>query len=305
MTSTTRTLKVALVGQESADNLRLANILRKIYGPENTFRYLELPHLTDFVDRHSDDPIVVCFDLFSFDLTEATNAIGHIRSSYPAVVFNLYVDGEEYEIRHRKFPGEWSNRLDHYYRTYKQPEDVEFEPVVRTALRRVEHEAYYNLDHEPITITPSISKGIRAPDRTAAEAAQSRETIFVSYSRGDWEGFVSDLVKRLTDKGFRIWIDQDLIVGGDEWMDTIGEALDICKVLVLVMSPEALESRYVKMEYRYFVNHDKRIVPILYREVDRIPFELCTTQYVDFKGSAKDAAYSSVLKSLGPITTTA
>lgn len=305
MTSTTRTLKVAVVGEESADNLRLADILRKIYGPENTFRYLELPHLTDFVGKHSGDPIVVCFDLFSFDLTEATNVIGHIRISYPAVVFNLYVNGEEYGDRQKELPGEWSKRLDHYYRTYKQPEDVEFEPIVRIALRRVEHEAYYNLDHEPVTITPSISVGIRAPDRTSAETAQSTETVFVSYSRADWEGFVSDLVGRLTNKGFRIWIDQDLIVGGDEWMDTIGEALDICRVLVLVMSPEALESRYVKMEYRYFVNHEKRIVPILYREVDQIPFELCTTQYVDFTGSEKDPAYSSVLKALGHLATTA
>ena len=128
--------------------------------------------------------------------------------------------------------------------------------------------------------------------------------VFVSYSRADWDDFVSDLVKRLTDKGFRLWIDQDLIVGGDEWMDTIGEALDVCKVLVLVMSPEALESRYVKMEYRYFVNHDKKILPILCREVDRIPFELSTTQHVDFIGSPIDEAYSSVLKSLGRLTAT-
>ena len=158
MASTTSTLKVAVVGEESADNLRLADILRRLYGRENTFRFLELPHLTDFVGKYSEHPMVVCFDLFSLDLGDATSAIGNIRAAYPAVVFNLYVDAEEYETRQSELPGEWSKRLDHYYRTYKQPEDVEFEPVVRTALRRVEHEAYYNLHHEPITITPSIIK---------------------------------------------------------------------------------------------------------------------------------------------------
>lgn len=304
MTSTTQALKVAVVGEESADNLRLTDILRKLYGRENTFRFLELSQLTGFVRGHSDYPIVVCFDLFSFDLTDATNVIGHIRDSYPAVVFNLYVDREEYQSRADEVPREWSGRLYHYYKTYKEPEDVEFEPVVRTALRRVEHEAYYNLDHEPITITPSISKGIRSPGQSSSEEAQSTELVFVSYSRGDWEDFVSALVQRLTEVGFRVWIDQDMIVGGNEWMDTVGEALDECKAMVLVMSPEALGSRYVKMEYRYFVQHDKKILPVLYREVDKIPFELSTRQYVDFTGSAMDAAYSKVLESLGHLTTT-
>ena len=44
--------------------------------------------------------------------------------------------------------------------------------------------------------------------------------------------------------------------------------------MLVVVSPEALESRYTRLAYRYFFNREKPIVPILYAPVDDMPLEL-------------------------------
>jgi len=102
--------------------------------------------------------------------------------------------------------------------------------------------------------------------------------IFLSYARVDWDEYALPLVERLRGAGLDVWVDQDLIRGGDDWMDAINAALKTCDLLVLCVSPEALNSRYVKMEYRYFFHHDKPIVPVLCRPAD-LPAELVGIQY--------------------------
>ena len=53
----------------------------------------------------------------------------------------------------------------------------------------------------------------------------------------------------------------------------------------MVMSPDALGSKYVKMEYRYYFNHDKPIVTLMYRQAE-LPVELDSIQYLDFTDQA-------------------
>jgi len=305
MSKELKPLLVGVAGPESLDNLRLSDILRRIIGKERVYRYLELGHLHDFVVRQSNHPIVVFLDILGFDLAEATALVGNVRESHPTVVFNLYVDKEEYMIRNKELPGGWSLRFMHYFKTYKENEDVEFEPVVRNSLRISQSEAEGNVLDGPLRITPSFSRGVIAPSPEIQAPPVTKEHVFVSYSRSDWPGFVSQLVERIRGAGMPIWIDQHLLVGGDDWMDSIGEALDICKVLLLIMSPEALDSRYVKMEYRYFFNHNKRIIPILARRVDRIPPELSTTQYIDFTDLSNTASIQNLIQVLRKYMATA
>lgn len=108
--------------------------------------------------------------------------------------------------------------------------------------------------------------------------------IFISYARADWDTYVEPLVKHLRGQGFTLWIDQDLIRGGDDWLDEINFALRQCDVLLLCVSPTALNSRFVKMEYRYFWNNDKLIIPVMCKSVPKpdLPAELQTIQYQPF-----------------------
>jgi hypothetical protein len=52
------------------------------------------------------------------------------------------------------------------------------------------------------------------------------------------------------------------------------------------------------MEYRYFFNHGKRIVPVLVQKVDRIPPELSTTQYLDFTQAIDPASFQNLVEVL-------
>jgi uncharacterized protein YjbI with pentapeptide repeats len=103
--------------------------------------------------------------------------------------------------------------------------------------------------------------------------------IFVSYSRQDWDKYVQPLVTHIRPLGFNTWVDQRLLVEGDDWLDKINEALEASKYMILCLSPNAVASKYVRMEYRYFFNNNKPIIPVICRHVDRLPAELQGIQY--------------------------
>jgi hypothetical protein len=108
--------------------------------------------------------------------------------------------------------------------------------------------------------------------------------VFVSYDRDDWKEFVEGLVRMLRDEGFTIWVDQHLLRGGQDWMDAINEALVACPVMLLCVSPDAVASKHVKLEYRYFFNEGKPILPVLCRPTV-LPAELRGLQYIDYSDS--------------------
>ena len=108
--------------------------------------------------------------------------------------------------------------------------------------------------------------------------------IFISYSRSDWKSHVKPLGQLLFDSGFNVWIDQHIIRSGDDWLDKINEALDRCKVLILCVSSSALNSRYVKMEYRYFLDEDKPVIPVIVEET-KLTAELRGIQYIQYDES--------------------
>jgi hypothetical protein len=114
------------------------------------------------------------------------------------------------------------------------------------------------------------------------DAARNRHTIFVSYSRKDWTRFVEPMIEQLRAQGLNVWVDQHLLVSGDNWMERINEALKTCDRMILCVSPTALESRYVKYEYRYFFNQNKVIYPIICRSVQELPPELQSIQYFPY-----------------------
>jgi hypothetical protein len=302
--------KYAVVGIDDLDNLRLAQTLRKIHGKESVFRFLDLDHLEPFLGKNEGQGIVVCLDLLGYDPKDCTGMIGRIRDAFPKVVFTLYLNKNDYQARASEIPSKWRTRLSHYYKLYKEDPEAEIEPVVRASLAGPEWEAMRNLTNEPIRLTPVFQKGlvgprsiaespVNAPAETVANTGNSAGPItFVSYSRSDWDDFVAGLVADLSKQSQQIWIDQDYIVGGDDWMDAIGQALQACESLLLVLSPNAINSKYVKMEYRYFFNQEKPIIPVLYQKVLQLPFELATLQYVDFTREDRTKSNLELLKVL-------
>jgi hypothetical protein len=108
------------------------------------------------------------------------------------------------------------------------------------------------------------------------------DSVFVSYSRSDWNMYVKPLADRLTTKGVKIWLDQYLLQGGQNWQDKINEALETCERMILCVTPRALNSKNVKIEYRYFYNHHKLLIPLIC-ETTKLPAELEGIQWVQCK----------------------
>jgi len=88
--------------------------------------------------------------------------------------------------------------------------------------------------------------------------------IFISYSRRDQE-FVSRLASDLDAQVAGVWFDQVSIQAGQKWHDEIMEGIRDCKAFLLVLSPDAMESRYVREEVNKALELGKTIFPVIYR----------------------------------------
>jgi hypothetical protein len=110
-----------------------------------------------------------------------------------------------------------------------------------------------------------------------------KELFFISYSRKD-EDFVLHLCKKLKEVGVEIWLDQWDIAPGDNWDKSIDEALFKCTRMLIILSPDAVDSKEVQSELYTFFNDDKPVIPIVYRSC-RIPRRLNVIQHINFTSS--------------------
>jgi len=84
-----------------------------------------------------------------------------------------------------------------------------------------------------------------------------------------------------------VWYSETNLVGAQQWHDEIGKALARCDWFIVVLSPKATRSEWVKWELLYAlqqVRYRNRIVPILYRacDPDKLSWTLNGFQRVDF-----------------------
>jgi hypothetical protein len=101
--------------------------------------------------------------------------------------------------------------------------------------------------------------------------------VFISYSKHN-RTYARQLADHLLDQGFDVWID-DRIDYGDEWWETIVTAIQGCAACVVIMTPEAKRSKWVKREVALADDLDKPMFPILL-EGENWPL-FVITQYVD------------------------
>jgi hypothetical protein len=90
------------------------------------------------------------------------------------------------------------------------------------------------------------------------------QDIFISYSRRDQE-FVTRLASDLDAQVAGVWFDQSDIQAGEKWHDEIMGGIRDCKAFIVVLSPDAMESRYVREEVIKALELGKTIFPVIYR----------------------------------------
>jgi len=110
-----------------------------------------------------------------------------------------------------------------------------------------------------------------------------KKLVFISYSRKD-DDFVLPLCKKLKEAGVEIWLDQWDIAPVDNWNKSIDDALSKCKRMLIILSPDAVDSDEVQGELYTFFKEKKPVIPIVYRDC-RIPRRLNLIQHMNFTSS--------------------
>jgi CHASE2 domain-containing sensor protein len=132
------------------------------------------------------------------------------------------------------------------------------------------------------------------------DASHTGSEVFISYSRKDTDKVVS-LVKQLQASGVSVWMDKTGIDGARLWGQKIVEAIEECKVLLLMASSRSFDSDNVLKEVTLASECKKHILP-LYLEPVKIPktikYQLVGIQHIELFTGADEENYNTVLRSL-------
>lgn len=86
--------------------------------------------------------------------------------------------------------------------------------------------------------------------------------VFISHSSENYE-IAQSLCYLLHVNGITYWIAEQNELGGQSYIEGITDALDQCKVMLLLCSEASMKSKDVKQEIFYAYNHNIPIVPVM------------------------------------------
>lgn len=118
------------------------------------------------------------------------------------------------------------------------------------------------------------------------------DRVVFSYSRIDSD-FVLKTASALRRDGVNLWVDQLDIPKGARWDEAVEGAVKNCSCLVVVLSPDSVDSSNVLDEVYYALEAKKKVVPVVIRACE-IPFRLKRIQHIDFT-AGNDSAYNELL----------
>lgn len=119
-----------------------------------------------------------------------------------------------------------------------------------------------------------------------SRSSAGKKKVFISHSSRD-RTFVARLARILEQHRVSYWYSAAHIVGARQWHDEIGRALHQCSWFLVVLTPNAIRSEWVKRELMFALNevrYRKRIVPLLCKpcKYSRLSWTLPGLELVDF-----------------------
>ena len=124
--------------------------------------------------------------------------------------------------------------------------------------------------------------------------------VFISYAREDVE-FVRRLHEALENHDREIWVDWEGIPPRAEWLAEIRDAIDSAESFVFVISPDSVVSQICTEELQHAVERNKRIVPIVWREVktESVEDALAKLNWIFFRDTDQfDTSFEQLLTAL-------
>jgi len=123
--------------------------------------------------------------------------------------------------------------------------------------------------------------------------------LFVSYAHED-HAFGARLTKALRRHGVETWFAPVRLLAANQWHDEIGKALRRCDWMIVLLSPAAVRSFWVKQELLYAVGNPRyrnRITPLVWKRCNaaRLSWTLPAFQAVSFVRRPFDDAMQELL----------
>lgn len=105
------------------------------------------------------------------------------------------------------------------------------------------------------------------PAQPLEKASAGQTDLFISYSRTDI-AFCRELAGTIRGAGRTLWMDEEGIAPTEEWLAAIFKAIEACRCFVFVISPASVQSRFCRMEIEHAVQHNKKLIPVLWQPVE-------------------------------------
>lgn len=125
--------------------------------------------------------------------------------------------------------------------------------------------------------------------------------IFISYSRKD-SRIVDDVVSKLKQHGFSVWLDKNGIESGDAFKRVIVKAIEKSKCVLFFSSIDSNLSKWTAKEIGVAVYENKYIIPVLIDKSKYNPevkFDLINLDYIDFTdSSSRSEMFVKLIKTL-------
>jgi CRP-like cAMP-binding protein len=177
--------------------------------------------------------------------------------------------------------------LEYITRTPRVADAVAAEPVTVLEMSFADLDTVIRTDPEILReiSRETVAELIESQDRfirlsSASNADAAEHVVFISYARADVE-FAKQLTAGLRRLGVMVWLDVYSITAGKSWARQVGEALDRCELMLLILSPRSMASDNSDDEWNYFLDKKKPVIPALYEQAD-VRYRLNKLQYIDF-----------------------
>ena len=113
--------------------------------------------------------------------------------------------------------------------------------------------------------------------------------IFFSHASQD-QREAGRICRQLRAHGLKVWYSKTHLIGAEAWHDEIGQALDRCDWFIILLTPSAVKSQWVKRELVYALSISRyvgRIVPLILKDCNprTLSWALKAIQMMDYRES--------------------
>ncbi len=125
--------------------------------------------------------------------------------------------------------------------------------------------------------------------------------VFICYDTGD-KDIRDKVIKSLSRHAITTWTHDQDIAQGREYARAIEVGIEQADNLLLFISPESLQSEYCQKEVRHALKMNKRVLPLLIRNIDDkdlsgfqnlTGLDISQLQYIDFTDNTEQADYDA------------